>query len=98
MAMATKLCTRVNRLDGPLLKSGGLMRWRTKLKPLYLYYHSAYGYKNWYVGDLLWWPTKHKVIQRFDHVLLKAHVANDDHYISTNKVLLATKVGRMITW
>ena len=48
--------------------SRGIARWRNKQKLLYLYYHSAYG--NQLGSELPWGSAKHKVIQRFDHILL----------------------------
>ena len=34
----------------------------------------------------------------FDHVVLQGHVKNKNHYISSTKVPMATKLGRMITY
>ena len=39
----------------------------------------------------------HKVTQRPDHVVLQCHVTNENHYISTTRVPMATKLGRMVT-
>ena len=36
------------------LWSHGLVRSRDNLKPLYLQYHSVYGYHTWWAGDLAW--------------------------------------------
>ena len=59
-----------------------------KLKPLYLHYHSGYGLETWLDGDLLWTASNHKVIQHTDYVLLQIHVTNENHFISTNRVLI----------
>ena len=40
--------------------------------------------------------SNHKVIQRFDYMVLQGHVANKNHYISITSVSMATKLGKMI--
>ena len=39
-----------------------------KLKTLYLYYQSAYGYQTWQDGNLPWWVPAHKFKWPFDYV------------------------------
>ena len=40
----------------------------------------------------------HKVIRLFDHVVLQNHVKSLKHYICTNTVYIAIKLGRMVTY
>ena len=40
----------------------------------------------------------HKVIKRFDQVVLQDHLTNENFYICTTRVSMATKLGRMITY
>ena len=49
-------------------------RSRNKLKILYLYNHSAYGYQTWQDGILPWCTPAHKVTRPFDYVFLWYHV------------------------
>ena len=49
------------------------MRSRDKLKPLYLYYHSAYVHRTWWDGGLLWGARTHKVTWPFNHVLTRLY-------------------------
>ena len=79
------------------LWSRDLARSRDKLKP-YLHYHSAYGHETWQDYVLSWRAPNNKVSQCPDHMILKSHVTNENHYISTTKVPLATKLGRMVTY
>ena len=97
MAMAIKLGRMVAHFDELLsIKSHDLLiTWHTKaitsLLPQYLY-----GHQSWKDGDLLWgWPT-HKVIQSFGHVISEGHVTNENLYIFTKGVPIATKLGSMM--
>ena len=40
----------------------------------------------------------HRVIKHFDYVVLQGHVTNENHYTSLTRVLIATKLDRMITY
>ena len=40
----------------------------------------------------------HKVTQHSVHVVLQSHVTNKNHYISTTRVPMATKLGRTVTY
>ena len=80
------------------LLSRGLARSRDKLKLLYFHYHSIHGHQAWRDGDLPWGAPYHKVIKRFDHVVLQGYVTNENHYIFPTRVSMATKRGRMITY
>ena len=42
--------------------------------------------------------TIHKVIKRFHHVVLQGHMKNENDYISTTRVFMATKLGRIVTY
>ena len=75
-----------------------LSRSREKLKLLYLHYHSAYEYQVWLDGAIPSGTPIHKVIWRFDFLVLQGNVTNENHYISTTRVTIATKLGRMITY
>ena len=76
----------------------GLARSRNILKTLYLHYYSAYGHQYWYGGDLSWGYPNREVEWRFGHVVWQGHVTNKNHYISTTRVPVATKHGRMVTY
>ena len=39
-----------------------------------------------------------KVIQSFNHVVLQDHMTNKSHYISITRVLMATKLDRMMNF
>ena len=67
-------------------------------KLLYLYYQSAYGHQTWQDGNLTWRAPTHKVKQRLDHMVLQVHVTSKSHYTSTTRVLMATKLGSMMTY
>ena len=73
------------------LWSRGLVRWRDKLKSLYLHYHSAYGHHISQDGDLYWWTPAHKVTWPPGHVVLWDHMTTENHYISTTTVSMATQ-------
>ena len=64
--MATKLGTMLS----------ALARSCDKVKPLYLYYHSAYSHQTWVGGNSPEWTPTLKVKGPFDHVVLRIHVAN----------------------
>ena len=38
----------------------------------------------------------YEVTSSLDHMILRDHVANKNHYISTTTVLMAAKLGRMV--
>ena len=40
----------------------------------------------------------HKVTQHPVHVVFQSHVTNKNHYISSNRVPMATRIGRMVTY
>ena len=47
---------------------------------------------------LPWGASTHKGTWPFDHVTFRDDMTNKSHYISTTTVLMATKVGRMLTY
>ena len=48
--------------------------------------------------DIPWEAPNHKVIQSFDHVVFQVHVTNKNPYISTTRVPLAIKLGKMMIY
>ena len=53
MFMATKL-RRMMAYLGIFLPKSQMVLWDHVTKPLYLYYHGAYGHQTWQGGDLPW--------------------------------------------
>ena len=47
-------------------------------------------------GDLLGRAPNHEVMQHPDHVILQSHLTNENHYIFTAGVLMATKLGWIV--
>ena len=45
---------------------------------------------------LNWRAPNHKVIQCSNHMILQSCLTNKNHYISTTRVPMATKLGRMV--
>ena len=74
------------------------MRSNDRLKLLYLNYQSAYGHYTSQDGDRPWGSPDYKVIERFHHVVLQGHVTNDNHYIFTIRLDMATKLGWIIIY
>ena len=56
----------------------------------------------WPPNLLEWWLTsgasKRKIVYHFDLVVLQGHRTNKNHYISTTRVSMATKLGMMVTY
>ena len=50
----------------------------------------------WQNHNLARWATTYKVTPPFDHVVLQDHETNENHYISTSTVPMATKLARMV--
>ena len=77
--MATKLYKMETYLNG-LLAINGFIIWSYniihKIKPLHLYYDSAYVHHTWQDGNLLWRAPTHKITWSLDHVVLQGHVTN----------------------
>ena len=48
--------------------------------------------------NLSWKAPNNKATQRPDHVVFQSHVINENHYISTTRVPMATKLSRMVTY
>ena len=46
-----------------------------------------------YLDELLY-----KLTRTFDRVVLQGHVTNESHYMSTNRVSIATKLDRIVTY
>ena len=67
-----------------------------KLKPLFLHYDSPYGHETWKDAALSLRASNHKVTQSSDHMALKIHMTNTNHYIFMNRVNMVTKLGRMV--
>ena len=86
------------------------MKSRDKLKPLYLYYQSAYGHQNkvmWCFhyhsayghhacenSDIPWGAPNHKIISRG----LPSSYDKQKKYNYTTRVYIVTRLGRMITY
>ena len=70
----------------------------TKLKSLYLHYRNIYGHKTKQYGDLPWLLFTHKIIWRYNHVVLWDHITNLKHCVSTTIMLMATKYGWVMTY
>ena len=86
------------------------MKSRDKLKPLYLYYQSAYGHQNkvmWCFhyhsayghhacenSDIPWGAPNHKIISRG----LPRSYDKQKKYNYTTRVYMVTRLGRMITY
>ena len=69
------------------------------LKTLYLHYHNVYGHQTWQGGDLPWGALTHKATWPLgNNVVLQNHVMNWKQNISTARVPMATKLGRMVTY
>ena len=73
--------------------------WNLALQPqkTYLYYHNAYGHQIWQDCGLPWEAPIHKITWPFDHAVLRDHMTNQNHYNSTNRVAIATKLCSMVT-
>ena len=69
-----------------------------QVKTLYLHYHNAYGYQTWQGGDLPYGAPTHKITGHFGQVVLEDHVSNKSNCISTIRVPMVTKLGRMVTY
>ena len=63
-----------------------------------IYYHNACGYQNWQGGDLPWGAPIRKVTRHFDHMVLRDHLTWQTKNISDSRVLMANKLGRMVTY
>ena len=74
------------------LSSRCLVRSQDKLKPLYLQCNIK-----WQCDDLPWGASIHKVQWAYYHVVLRNHVTNDNHYISTTIIYRNTKLDRVMT-
>ena len=103
MVMATKLSRMVAHFECPTSQNHMtlVILWdhvTIILKPLYLHYNSVYGNQTWQDRYLPWRDPIYEVIQRFDQVAWKHHVTNKNHYISTTRVSMATKLGWMVTY
>ena len=64
------------------LGSRGFAGFSDKLKPLTLYYHSAYGHQIWQGGNLLWVAPTHKATWPFNHVVVRDQTKTYLHYQS----------------
>ena len=69
-----------------------------KLKSFYLHYRSAYNHQTWQDGNFVWWASAYKVTWPFDEVFLQDHMTNQNLYISTTTVPMATKLRTMVTY
>ena len=79
------------------LWSRDFARSRDKQKS-YLHCQSANGHQTWQIGNLPWLTYACEVTRTFDLVILQDHVTNCNHYISTIRVPVTNKVGRMVTY
>ena len=76
-------------------------KWNLALQPLktlYLYYHNGYGHLVWQGGDLPWETPICKMTQTFDHLVLRDHLTNWNHYISSNTMPMISKLCRVVTY
>ena len=80
------------------LWSRGILRSHDKLKALCLHSHSAYGHQTWEYVELPWGAPLHKVTEPFDLMVFQGHPTNENRYIATATVPMATKLGRMVTY
>ena len=86
--MVTKLCSMGTYLDGFLtIKSHDPLI----TKQLYLHYNSAYGHCR-----MLTYLEGFITIKSYN--ILLDHVTNESLYISTTRLAMATKLGRMVTY
>ena len=74
-----------------------LTRSLDKLKA-YFHFQNAYAHQTWQDGNLPWGAPIHKITWHFDHVVLKVHVTNREHFIPTTTVPIATKRGSVVTY
>ena len=79
------------------LWSCDLARAIDKLKLLYGHYHNANGHQTWQGSDVLWGGPTHKVTWLFGDAILRDLVTNWNHYNSTTRMPMTTKLCRMVT-
>ena len=78
------------------LRLHGLARSHDKLKPLYLCYHRAYSHQTMHNCNLPWGAHTNKVTHTSKVTQPFYHMALQDPV--TNLVLIATKLGRVVTY
>ena len=61
-------------------------------------YQSAYVHQTWQDGISPWWDAPHKVTWPFGHAILQTHLTNENHYISTTRVPMTNKLGKMMIY
>ena len=94
--------TSMTHFDGliPIKSHDPLTTWYCDItwhvKTIILHYNSAYGHEIRYDGDIEGLLTK--VTQRPDYVALESHVTNENHYISTNGMPMATRLDSTVTY
>ena len=54
--------------------------------------------ETWSDGNIFRGAPNHEVKQRFDHMVLKDHEVNKNHYTSNTRVPLDISLARMITF
>ena len=74
------------------------MKSRDKPKHLHLFYNIVYGHQAFLDGGLTPTAPNRKVKKCFDNMVLQGHVTNKNHYISTIRVPMTTKLSRRITY
>ena len=65
-----------------------------------LHYYGAYNQQSWQDDDIPWESPTNKVAWVFDHhnhMVLQENARNYKKHISTIRVLMSTKLGRMVT-
>ena len=67
------------------------MRSYDKLKA-YLHYHNGYGHNTWQDGEFPWAGSTHEVSWQYNHIALRDHVINYNHYTTMS---MATELGRV---
>ena len=75
-----------------------LLRPFDKIKPFNLDHHSACRYHTRQVGDLLWGAPIGIVSRLFNYVILRDHMTNQKHFISSTTITMFNKLGRMVIY
>ena len=96
--MATKLDRVVtyNQETPPTKLRDLLITWsRDKCKTLYLHHRNTHGHQTWQSGNMRWRDPNFKVTWPFDYIDTSQM---KKPYICTSTILMATKLGRVVTY
>ena len=66
-----------------------------KCKTLYLHYRNTYGHQTWQSGTMRWRDPNFRVTWPFDYIDTSQM---KKPYIRTSTILMATKLGRVVTY